>query len=741
MFKAPRLSTLAYLALAGTCLPLAAAQPPATPAPAAPAEAAPQGPKDSELLRDFIHYVRIARYDLAASNGQALLDRMEPPFGKAEAGKGLKLADFVKLVDDTGELTRFEETAVRAQRVGELEAIASRLLRAYETGKLEQARSAQEITRSIGLLTGNARQRAVGRERLAAAGEYAMIQLLEALQRKSEPVLQAEVRQLMIDMRQQALIPLATALPGLSPELQEVVVNILGQIPYRTSLPFIYELHGSTKSDRVRAACERAARQIDGAFNPGLTAASLFEMLGDAYYEEADSLTPFPREGMQLLWAYDPATGLTATAIQTVVFHEAMAMRMAERALRLDARSGRALSLWLAANFSRELNQPKDYQNPAYGSERRDAMYYAVAAGPQASQAVLARAIDRRDTPLARRAIAAIERTAGPVAMTSGDMMRRPLLEALRYPSRRVQYEAALAVATAQPTQSFEGSERVVPILGSAIRDAGMKYAVVVTDRAEVGTDLATRLQGMGYTVMPPASTLDANERAIAEAPGIDLIVMDLPAGPTARSIEQARSRSRTAVAPIVAVLSLQGEQELNALRRDEMTRFIRAGYDPAQMNQAIEQLVVKVAGGPITADEAADYQSRSLAALRELALASNSVLQVIDAAPAMVAAMSPAKGAVKAKIADVLSFVGDPRAQVAIVDAALSAQGDEMIELLRIAAQSAKRYGNMLEERQVKRLLGMTSTGSDAQATAVAALIGALNLPNQELVPLIVGK
>src|SRR5690606_35111170 len=128
------------------------------------------------------------------------------------------------------------------------------------------------------------------------------------------------------------------------------------------------------------------------------------------------------------------------------------------------------------------------------------AEYFAVISGPETTQPVLGRALDDRDTQLARRAIAAIEKTAGGVTLWTG-ADRAPLLEALRYPSRRVQYEAALAIGAAQPRSTFEGSERVVPILASAIRDASELFAVVVSNVAEDRPRLAQVLRDQGYTV------------------------------------------------------------------------------------------------------------------------------------------------------------------------------------------------------------------------------------------------
>jgi hypothetical protein len=60
---------------------------------------------------------------------------------------------------------------------------------------------------------------------------------------------------------------------------------------------------------------------------------------------------------------------------------------------------------------------------------------------------------------------------------------------------------------------------------------------------------------------------------------------------------------------------------------------------------------------------------------------------------------------------------------------------------LLDKLASSAKRFGNKLEERHVKRLRELAVSQDKEEATAAAATLGALNLPNSQLLPLILGK
>ncbi|MFT3685376.1 MAG: hypothetical protein QM783_10690 [Phycisphaerales bacterium] len=372
-------------------------------------------------VRDYVHYVKIARYDLAAGFGQSVLDKLAKPMGKGEGDAAVSLGEFVRLVEGSGELARFEEAVGRGERIAEIENVSSNLAHAYAKGKLEIARNAAEITKSIGLLTGTQRQRLVARERLAAAGEYAMPQLLAALQKRENPALVAEVRQLMVDMGRHAARPLQAAVKGLDADTQELAIGILGEIPYTSSVAVLDDLIHNGKSEQARAAATKARARLGG--RSASTVSNDYLALAEQYYAGTESLTPFPGDDQQIVWSYDPAVGLLATPVATPVFHETMAMQEAEQALTLDDSNKKAVALWLAADFSREINSAKDYVNPLY-KDRPEAMFYASAAGTEALQAVLARALDTKDAQLARKAIAALGKISGPAAVKSGGATR-----------------------------------------------------------------------------------------------------------------------------------------------------------------------------------------------------------------------------------------------------------------------------------------------------------------------------
>ncbi len=132
-------------------------------------------------------------------------------------------------------------------------------------------------------------------------------------------------------------------------------------------------------------------------------------------------------------------------------------------------------------------------------------------------------AIDIRDTPLVRDALSALSRTTGSGNLFNEYLDRQPLLDAMQYPDRRVQYETALILAKALPQSPFAGAYRVVPTLASAVRTGGDEYAVVIAETTEDQRAAANRLEAMGFTIFGMGTSLDELDVAFIRAPCIDL--------------------------------------------------------------------------------------------------------------------------------------------------------------------------------------------------------------------------
>lgn len=702
---------------------------------AVPNAAAQSGQRSpQQLLEDFNHYVFINRPDLAEAQARALLALDLPP------------TDFVGIVEDEpGLREEFIDRHRRALVIPGLEDAAADLYSLYESGRRERARSPEEIDRNVGMLGGTLRGKLLARERLIQAREYAVPALHEAMLNSDDGTLRVEARQVLQTLGAHAIRPLTAALPHHAPRAQEQIAEVLGNIRRPEALPFLYALADGGGSQAAREAARRAIRLIDGQFDPAIRPDGPFRNLADTYLDDraAGDLLSFPGERDQLLWSWIPGVGLNPTAIRTPLFHEAMAMRLAERALSYNPSDTDALAAWLAANLLREIDQPSGYEHPTYPPSRREALYYAVAAGPAPVQRVLARALTDRDARLARRAIGALDVSAGSGDLLLADGQPSPLIRALSFPDRRVRFDAALAIAASDPKSPFESSERVVPIVAALVRDVGERYALVLADDVRRQQELRSTLEAAGFNVLAPAASLGDAREAISLAPGVDLILTDLPAARAFRTLRAVRDdRSIQATPALVLLPSRDLAPNRAEVRSDPLSALASESVTAAELTNAVRDLIAGTAGEPMTTDETRRYTGRALDVLTDLAVGRSEVLDVADAVPALLGTLAETRGSVRLRVAELLAHVPSSRAQAALIDAALAESGDSRVALLGAATGSSKRFGPMLSpsdgDRLVARVRQLARSADDDSATAAATLLGALNVATADVVDLI---
>ncbi|RMD60473.1 MAG: HEAT repeat domain-containing protein [Planctomycetota bacterium] len=684
---------------------------------------------NEQLLADFLHYVLIRKDELAVANANALLQR------------GLSPIEFVGLVEDSRDgVQRFEDVVRRAMATPSLESAAAALWSLYEQGKRARSRDPEEIARNIAMLDGPARGRLLARERLKAAREYAAPQLLQVLQTKPNPLLETEVKRLLRDMGADAVAPLTAALLHVDPQTQIAIAQVLGGIASEAALPYLHELLQTASMEEVRGAARLAIRMIAGPRSQAMSLSDRYTALAERYYQEQRSLMRFPGEDHQLLWTFNPSYGLFPVPVRTEVFHEMRAMEIAQHAIELDPSNDQAVSLWIASNLRREIQTPAGWTNPAYPESKPGAMYYAVAGGSKALQPVLARAMRDKDTQLARKAIEALSRSAGGATLWEGVAADKPLVRALFYPDRRVRLEAALALARANPPAPFEGADRVAPILGAAAADLATMRALVVAADEEDRQDLLAVAQQLGYEVLTPAASIEEARSVVAQAPSVDLILMRA-GSQTQQQIEQARLITALQVAPIVAQAPMTVVAELAPRYADDpLTRIAAEGLTTEQLATAVMQEVERASGPPITRDEARQYAQAALEALRTLAETRSEAFDVGQAADSLLTALEKQDGPAKLLVADVLARINQKRAQVALMDQAIAAaDGPQRVALLERVALSVRRFGGMLDRDQLDWLVDAALVSKDESvATAAAALMGSLNMPELQVAPLI---
>jgi hypothetical protein len=684
-------------------------------------------PTPAEHLNDFTHYVRTANIELAAAHAQALID------------SGITNAELAQLLDVEGKVTpeRFDESIAQALRIQELEPIAGELARRVEAGRLDLARDPKRIADAVTMLTGTQRARLLGRQRLQAASEYAVPALLHEITDGQNQQLKVEASTVIVEIGGPAVNPLCQALLALTGPAQRTVCDLLGRIRHPQAAPYLREVSlNPDADDTVRDAAARAFKNCGGA-DIGLS--QLYSNLSRQYFEGNESLIAFPDEAANNVWSFDPFVGLSPTPVPTPIFSQVMAMKTSVRAVELDPSNADALAIFVAANLKRENDLPEGGADPIYGNLQYTPEFYATVYGTRTCLQVLGMAIDKLDTPLVRDAIAALAKTTGGSNLfaTTG---RSPLLEAMMYPDRRVQYDAALTLANALPEKTFDGDQAVVPVLASAVRMGAKSLAIVVADDDENRRQTIADLEKLNFQVVGAGPSVAEVQADIARGVGVDLVVIRMLGADAARTaLNSFRSIPKTSAAP---TLIIAGATDLPSLkldvRDDPRVHAVRAETAPEAFSVAVESVMLRGAGGRMTDAEAEEYAILALAALRDVAISRCPAYNIVDAESALVDALGSRSGGTRLLVADILAMIGTDRAQGMLFDAALAATDDEQVELLNRVADSVRRFGDKAEKRHIEALSELVAKSTGPLAEAAASVHGALNMPSQAAVELL---
>lgn len=674
--------------------------------------------------KDFIHYSRIARLDLAEGYAKALIDMK------------LDHQAVLNVVELSPYAKTYEKDLIRMKQMdGPIAKVAADVEEMIEAAKISVIRNPVRIRSEIEKLGGQLRQNRLATQRLAQAGEYAAPELVRAIigRDQSDEALRPYVIEAMTQIGRPLVVPLCEALPTISAAAQQDVARILARIGYPSAMPYLKELVDSGKLDpQTQAVLAASYEQI--AQNRQITtehsAAQLFYLLAEDYYAARASLILEPGANYNVLWTANDRGDLNYQRIPTPVFHDVMAMRTARRALQLDPTQSQALSLWLAANFRRENNLPQGATDPSYGEEMRSPAFYAMLAGPTHIKPLLARAMNDRDANLALDAVAALAGTAG-----SGSLVTEAdaVLSAMNYPDRRVRFETAIMIALSNPAEPFTGSGRVVPVLAEAVRQSARSRAMVVAEDQSTLNDLSARVRKAGqFEVLQAQSFEQLNEVLTTEA-GTDLIVVQASQS-FVNAFGVSRQSSYKLQATPMVVLAQPGDlTALNAMfRNDPATVVAASSATDEQLTAAVTQAMAIMAGDKIDAKASEAFAVRSLLVMRDLAINHNPVLDVSLAQAPLIEALGDSRADVVDGAGAVLALIESPVAQQAIAAAALdkSRNASLRVKLLDHLALSFRSFGLHLEEREVRHLQELVAGSSGNLADAAARAFGAASLP-----------
>lgn len=693
-----------------------------------PAAGAPTivSPETARQVDQFLHHIMMARPDLAAIAGNALVSDSLPAAELAEVVDGMNNGD--KL-----------DRAIRRGRAmsGGVAELVGKFEVKLENGRLELARQTQRMLDAVAMLDGTIRQQGLARERLKAAGEYAVPILLGKIVDGRNPKIEIAATDTIISIGRLSVLPLSSALPLLDPTSQRKVSEMLAQIGWPTAVPYLQDVAANTKTPNdVKDVAVRGITRLGG--NRG-SVSEAYAQLAREFFRRQLALIPYPDEATNNVWTWDDFGGLKPTPVPTSIFCDVMAMRLAERALAADPTNTHALAVFVASNLRRQNDLREGEKDPIYGDLDRSPQFFATVVGTNVGQMVLALALETHDTALVRDAIAALSETGG-ASVVTGVGGRTPIIECLTYPDRRVQYDSAIMLGAALPSTRFSQDSLVVPLLASAARTAGIQYGAVVAPDQEDQRQMAASLAGKGFTVVGTGASWDELMASGAVTGTLDLIAVRGRSDQIQASVSGIRRTSATTAAPVVLVVAEADRPSIERLfTLDNRVGIWTAGAPEETLANTITDLIKSTSGGAIDEAEAVSYAMRSLETLQDIAISRSSVFPIAEGEKTLAEALVSRQGAVRLAVANVLALIPTDTAQIKLLDVALLASGDEQADLLDAVAASGRANGNRTEPRQVASLRALVQSSTGRTAEAAANAYGALGLPTEEAIKLII--
>ncbi|MSR41870.1 MAG: hypothetical protein EXS10_08235 [Phycisphaerales bacterium] len=673
----------------------------------------------TQQVENFVHYVLIGKAELALAAGQAALD------------SGVSDEALAELVDANDLAERLDRAIARSRSMGDVAAVASKIESKVENGRKALARDLARIDEAVGMLTGTLRQQMLARERLAAADEHAVPALLRVIEKHDDAALASKSVTTLVEMKRLSVLAICAALPSVDPDTQHTLIGVLADIGWPTAIPFLADLAStaSTTSD-VKNAAEAAMTRLGAS---STNASAQYTALAHRFFAREEMLIPHGADATNNLWSYHATGGLSAAAVATNIFCDAMTMNMARRALTLESTNANALSLFIAANLRRENTLGSD----AMESTGYSPAFYATVAGPEIATGVLALAIDSGDGALVRDAIAALAQTADAKSLTTGG--RAPMTECLRFSDRRVRLDAALALANAKATESFDGAFAVVPTLASAVSWDGAPRAIALGGVAEDRSAIDAQLTEAGFSTILNAGSLTEAVANIASADGVELVVLRGDADALTTGFKAIRANAMTYATPVLAIVSVQDESAVRgSFGNDPSVGVWISGGTIDTFRAAASGVVAAVSGSMVDEAEALAYAVNALEALESLATSHNAIMVATEAESTLLRALELRPDSFKLLVAETLSDFGTTTAASGLIDAALLASGDAQVALLDAATHAVRGSSLRGSEKQIAGLTALVSASEGATAEAASRLYGALNLGSAEAVKLI---
>jgi DNA-binding response OmpR family regulator len=406
--------------------------------------------------------------------------------------------------------------------------------------------------------------------------------------------------------------------------------------------------------------------------------------------------------------------------------------QMARGALRISPENVDAQALFLASSLA--LESYHDGWNVPLPSGPGTTYNLALTAGPDVLSRSLKLSMERSNPRAALAVLQVIRQVATQHQLFKNHSPQTPVVAALDYPDRRVQFAAAATVLQLDPVRSFPGVERVVSILSRALNEGGGRRCLVVDADVQRANDTAGLLGEMGYQPQT-ARTGQTGFKAAVSRMDIELIVLHANTirWDLSQTIANLRADSRTAEIPIVVYGPDSVRPRVrNLIARTPRTTYVDEVLTIEHLRLQLQPFLESLGSVSLNKEQREQFAAAAVDWLAHIA--SGRRTNVFDLVPAEA---SLAQVAVVPELGEkaifALGAIPSRTVQGRLEEIALN--GSLPVELRELGllqlAFHIQNFGLQLTRKQVAEISALWKSGAEPElATALASVLGTLK-PN----------
>ncbi len=577
----------------------------------------------------------------------------------------------------------------------------------------------------VGQLNKRPEERAYAITQLRASGARSVPAMLDILRDPAQQPLHGPVYTALLKMDSDIGPPLLAALDSKSEFLRSTIVDVFAHRADSRIIPDLYHLSAANSSSQaLKDKAKSWLNKFLGSAKETLDPRAALVAEAEKYHKHQVDLS-----GQKLgVWTWNDQSGLAGQPADASRVEEQRGINYARKALDLDPsyRSAQVTLLSIA------LDKLYERGGPSVSVAKAAPELQALLAGSPADllEEVLAKALKNGRTNTVLGAVKALGAHGDPKLLRMSEKGAPPLLQALRYPDRRVQLAAAESVLAVPNThESYPGSSRVVDVLKTAVTGSGAAKALVGLGNRDESSRIAGLLRPIGFEAHVAASGSELLEQAASEG-NVALVITDaaLPNPGFGYFLAQYKNNAGTAGIPLLIVAEKeQARLAQEATRHLPNVRIISSAPASGDLLKAEVGALVSDRTKPAVSD--AERLAQAKTAVESLARIANGELKGYDLRSADSALIKAANDdALTATAASVLSYRPSREAQNALASLVLSESKSPALRVTATAALRAhlQRFGNQLTPEQTQGLFKLALSATDPALREQADLTAA---------------